>query len=231
MRSRVRFGFAAIVALMLATCAPGTSSAATPLGSRILTPDQGDSYSVSLSGDVITMKAPATNVGTNLREVFWPASASTTLDGRVCATWSSQSADSVQEGVAFHIVAGATSTRAITVTKNIVYGVFWVMNVHVWDSSLAQPFTQIAQFDASKVVTTNAAFVPFPWRVCSRMTGATLQFKIWVPANESEPSWSDTTHVGTTTVPADYLTPGKTGWYVGHIPPSGSAQYKNLSIS
>ncbi|HUS26273.1 MAG TPA: hypothetical protein VMY99_02920 [Nevskiaceae bacterium] len=198
--------------------------------SRVLTPDQGDYYTLAKSKGVATMQAPATNVGGNYREVFWPANTPRVANSQVCATWTSESASSIQEGLAVRIVDGPTSTRAITVTKNVIYGIYWVFNVHTWDSSLAQPFTQVAQFDMANVVIKNGAFAPFPWRACAQITGQTLQFKIWLPNQEAEPAWNDAVHTGTATIPADYSAAGRTGWYVGHIPPGGKATYNNLGI-
>ena len=200
------------------------------LQSRVLTPDGQDVYTITKSGGTVTMKAPATNTGSNLRKAFWPNGSPTLANSRVCATWTSQSAESSQEGLAMRIVTTPTSTRAVTVTKNVIYGIYWVFNVHVWDSSSAQPFTQIAQFDMVDVMTQNGAMRPFPWRTCTQLVGQTLTFKIWFPSQQAEPAWNDPVYTRTATVPADYSAPGKSGWYVGHIPPAGTVKYNNIGI-
>jgi len=71
---------------------------------------------------------------------------------------------------------------------------------------------------------------PLPWRVCTRMIGTTLGFKIWFPAVMSEPAWNDPAYTRTATVPAAWIVPGKAGWYAGHLPPGGRARYTGLSV-
>ena len=83
----------------------------------------------------------------------------------------------------------------------------------------------------SQVVTADNQYLPFPWRICARASGAVLTFKVWLPLLEAEPSWSDPIHARETTVPSDYLAPGTAGWYIGHIPAGGSAYYGDLGVS
>jgi hypothetical protein len=240
---RLGVALAAVGAAVAAAAASGSAhavpsarsvSAATSssLAVRVLTPDGADRYDIGQYNGTISMSAPTSNKGGNLREVFWPAGQASYKDSQVCATWKDQSSPYVQQGVALRIVAGSTSTRALTVTKNIWGGAFWVFNVHTWDSSLAQPFTAIGQFSLDKVVwdTSTQKARPLPWRICAKVVGASLTFKVWLPDLEAEPRWTDATHAATTTVPSGYLGAGKTGWYVGHIPAGGSAHYNRLGI-
>jgi hypothetical protein len=207
-----------------------TSSA--PLTSRVLTPDGAAALSIAKAGGTVTMTAPVTShAASNLREVFWPAGAASQTDQETCATWASQSDDRAQEGLALRITDISGDVRALTVTKNVIYGVWWDFNVHTWDSQASQPFTQIAQFDYSAVVITGgSAETPFPWRACARATGATLTFKLWVPALEAEPSWSDPAYVHSTTIPSGYLNAGQAGWYIGHVPAGGAVTYTRLGL-
>lgn len=211
------------------------SSQQLPIGNRlttrVLTPDGSDRFNVSLSSGVINMAAPATNTGVNLREVFWPTGQPSFRDGQVCASWKYQSTQSIQEGVALRIVTGLGSrTLALTVDKNVWAKAYWVLWVVGWDTASPEVFTGIANKNVSAVISPNGQYLPFPWRVCARVVGSTLTFKIWVPAREGEPSWTDPTHTGTATVPAKYTVPGKFGWYIGHIPPGGRASYGNLRL-
>lgn len=152
-------------------------------------------------------------------------------DSEVCATWTSQSASSIQEGLALHINATPSATTAITVTKNVIYGLYWVFNVHIWNSSSSSPFTQIAQFSFPNDFTYLGTMDPLPWRICAETVGTTFQFKVWRPNVESEPSWTDASHSGSVTIPANYQAPGLSGWYIGHIPAGGgSASYTHMGI-
>jgi hypothetical protein len=205
-----------------------TATTEIALTTRVLTSDGADTANISLADGVVTMSAPLTNNSlSNLRTVFWPTGEASAADEQVCATWLDQSGI-VQQGVALRINDGPSSIRALTVTKNVVYGVQWVFNVHTWDTSQLEPFTGIGQYDMSQVVTADNQYLPFPWRICARAIGAELTFKVWLPDREAEPSWSDAIHARTTAVPNDYLSPGTTGWYIGHIAAGGSAHYDSL---
>ena len=65
-------------------------------------------------------------------------------DEASCATWSSQTPAQVtgvgvQQGLVLRAATADGVTRAITVTKNIWGGAFDVLNVHLWNTSLADP--------------------------------------------------------------------------------------------
>lgn len=241
---RIAAALAAGTATLLTALAAPAASAATwtqvwngntstaPLISRVLTPDGADTSVITKAGGTVTMTAPiANNALSNLRKVFWPAGLAARTDEETCATWAAQSDDRVQEGLALRITSVNGDTRAITVTKNVIYGVWWDANVHVWDSQAAQPFTGVAQFDTSAItITGGTQETPFPWRACARVQGATLTFKLWVPAQGPEPSWADPSHTWSTTIPAGYLNAGQAGFYVGHIPAGGVLTYTRLGL-
>ena len=97
-----------------------------------LTPDGLKLFAISNRAGVVNIKAMATNHGTNHREVFWPKRQRNLVDSGVCATWTAASSKSVQQGLAFRIVSEPGRTRAITVTKNIIFGYSETINVGVW---------------------------------------------------------------------------------------------------
>ena len=64
----------------------------------------------------------------------------------------------------------------MTVTKNIFYGAIWDFNVHIWDSSdTTSPFTLISDADLEPTM----FFQAYPWRLCARTLGSTLDWKVW----------------------------------------------------
>jgi hypothetical protein len=220
---------ACAVAVAVALVATGSPAAAAALATKILTPDGADTYTITSAAGTVTMVAPPTNTGGNLREVFWPAGAPDRADSTACATWTTAAPnpDQVQQGLAFRV----GPVRAVTLTKNVIFGVVWVFNVHEWDLSSTEPFVQVAQFDlVNAVVPVGGVIRPLPWRVCARLIGNTITMKIWFPP-ETEPAWTDPDRVRSATIPAGWEAPGKTGWYVGHLPPGGSATYTRLSVT
>lgn len=223
-------GPAASAATWTQTYSGDTSRA--PLISAVLTPDGSATSVITKAGGTVTMAAPATSTPlSNLRKVFWPAGLTARTDEQTCATWAAQSDDREQEGLALRITDISGDVRAITVTKNVIYGVWWDANVHVWDSQAAQPFTGIAQFDTSAItITGGTTETPFPWRACARVQGSVLTFKLWMPAQGPEPSWTDPSHTWTATIPAGYLGAGQAGWYAGHIPAGGVLEYTRLGL-
>lgn len=192
----------------------------------LLTPDGDDSYAYRRSGPDLRVTPLPTNTSSNLRNLFWPASAPSTTDGGSCSTWTSQSDGTyIQQGTALRVRTDADGdvARAITVTKNIAYGVIWVFNVALWDTSKSTPRTGIAQVNLKAV----AAGKPYPWHLCARAIGTTVTLKVWV-GDEPEPEWGDLSHGGSTTVPQEWVYPGMAGWYIGHLPPGGFAAFSDL---
>ena len=70
---------------------------------------------------------------------------------------------------------------------------------------------------------------PFPWRVCLRATGTTVDFRVWLPGRMAPPAWDDPTYARSTTVPAGFDRDGSPGWYVGHVPAGGKVVYDDLT--
>jgi hypothetical protein len=205
-----------------------TTAAATVLAglsSRTLSPDGADTYvATQPTKTSVTVSAPVTNAGGNLRRVYWPAGQAARADGRVCETIAARSAETVQEGTVHNL----TSTRAVTVTKNIWASAYWVWNAHYWDGP---SFVQFAQFDMVSVMfLPGGGYRPLPWRICTRTVRSTLTFKIWFPP-EPEPSWADPARARSATVPAGWTVPGQVGLYVGHLQPGQSLTYTGVAVA
>lgn len=207
------------------------SSGSNTLTTRTLTPDGTDRYAITKSGGTLTATAPASNRSSNLRQVIWPSGTPNLADTQVAALWTTRSVPSVQEGLAHRILVQPSRTRAITLTKNVIYDVFWGFNLHTWDTTRAEPFIQFAQFDMSGAMfRPDGGYRALPWRACTQVSGMVLAFKVWFPAEMGEPPWGDPTYTRTAEIPAGWSWAGKSGWYVGHLPPGGNAQYTNLGI-
>jgi len=192
----------------------------------VLTADSADSYAYTRSGPVLAVTGLPTNASSNLRHLFWPAAAPSAADGQSCATWTEPTdPGNLQQGAALRVLTDADGNvlRAVTVTKNIFYGVWWVFNVAVWDTTLEEPRTGIAQVDMVTVV----GGQPYPWHLCARTVGAVLTMKVWA-GDDPEPAWGDDSHGGSVTLPPEWVYPGKAGWYIGHLEPGGRASFTNL---
>jgi hypothetical protein len=209
------------------------STGTNRMARAFLTPDGHDLYAISKSAGVVTMRALSSNRDANHREAYWPVNEPDLTDSEVCATWSTASSNKAHEGLAFRVIGEPGRTRAVTVTKNVFFAYYATINVGVWDTDSRKTDAPIAAYDMKAVLedpSTNA-LKPFPWRICARVQGKTLTFKIWLPTREREPSWTNPVHARTTHgIPAGHLAAGKTGWYIGHIPPGGRVQYSGLGI-
>ena len=166
----------------------------------------------------------------NFREVFRRSGARVVGPQTTCATWLRQSGPSVQQGLAVRIRDTGGRVRAVTLTKNVEFGLFWVFNLLTWDTARGgDPWRRVGQFDLSRVVGRSAdRLAPLPWRVCLRATGRTVAFKVWLPRESAEPSWQDPTHVRRARLPRGYAV-GRPGWYAGHLPAGGRVVYGGLT--
>ena len=116
-------------------------------------------------------------------------------------------------------------TRAITVTKNIWGGAFDVLNVHLWNTSLADPYHFIGRLDLEPFFTASDE-TTLPYDVCAEVIGTELQVAFWF-ANQAPPQWGAAGQTATFTLPAGWDYPGEAGWYVGHLPTGGATTYEN----
>lgn len=208
-------------------------SAAAPRSSRVLvasviTPVGRDRFSiVPLGGAEATITSPMTNVDSNLREVFWDESAPNVADSGACATWQSASTESLQQGLALRASSNPGGTRSILVTKNVFLGGTWVFNIDVWDTATSG-LAVLKNVDLHDVFRPAGQLEPLPWRMCARARGDIVDFKVW-PANQIEPQWGDPRFGGSTPLPPGWRVPGKTGWYIGHLPAGAFATYSDMS--
>jgi hypothetical protein len=191
----------------------------------VLTSDGTDTYKIESTGAEVQAVPLATNTGGNLRSVFWPEAAPSVTDSQSCATWTAQpEVGNTQQGAALRVsrdTAGAT--RALTVTKNVYFWAPWIFNFHVWDSGKRPAGIQVGSVDMSPVVRDR----PFPWHLCARTIGTSLEMKVWT-GSEPEPEWGDSSHGKAVEVGPEWVYPGKAGWYVGHLPPGGFADFADL---
>ena len=235
-RAPIRLIVLALVVLALVSVlsfpSVGAAQPAPPAGLRaaVLTPDGTDGYVLSDGPDRVTAAAPPTNVGANLRLLFWPSDARLETDATSCATWSAATSDVVQQGAALRIsTAPGGAVQAITVTKNVFVHSYWIFNVHVWGPGAAFG-REIASFDLGSVFRfSDDLYVarPLPWRLCARTRAGALEFKVW-RRNEVEPGWGDPTHGGSVALPADAPARGAPGWFIGHVRPGMSATFTDL---
>ncbi len=168
----------------------------------------------------------------NRREILVRPGARPSRDQSVCATWTDQSRDADQQGLAVRFRAGpGDRRRAVTLTKNTFADYVWVFNLLSWDTArrTREAWRPLGQFDLSPVVSSNLQLQPFPWRVCLRAKGRRVDFKVWLPDREPEPTWTDPVHARSATMPRRFDKPGLPGWYVGHLQPGDHVTYTDLT--
>jgi hypothetical protein len=193
----------------------------------VITPVGRDRFSiVPLGATGATITSPMTNVDSNLREVFWEEDAPDVADSGACATWQSASTTSLQQGLALRASSNPGGTRAILVTKNVFLGGTWVFNIDVWDTATSG-LAVLKGVNLQDVFMRAGQLTPLPWRMCARARGDIVDFKVW-PLDQTEPQWGDPRFGGFTQLPPGWHLPGKTGWYIGHLPAGAFATYRDM---
>jgi hypothetical protein len=96
----------------------------------------------------------------------------------------------------------------------------------------SEPFVQIAGQDLPGL--RNSDFLndvkPYPWRSCARVVGSTVSLKVW-PTTVPEPAWNDPNYGYSVQLPAGWGDAGRPGSYIGHLPPGGSLDHRDLVVS
>lgn len=200
-----------------------------PSAHRSLTPDGFDQYGFGDSSGELVALAPPTNVSGNLREAIWADGTPDAVDAQSCARWKAPNAvGSTQQGAVLRLATDPTGrTRAVTVTKNIYFSFSSVFNVHVWDTTAAQPFTLVGQIWLSEAFSVHDGVDALPWQMCARAVGTTVEMKAWTE-HDPEPAWGDPAWGGSIELDPAWVYPGKAGWYVGHVPPGGEVRFDHL---
>lgn len=217
---------AAVVVLLAMTvltgCIPGGVSGrshptgVTTLGEwhvGVLTPDSGDSYSITVNHDTAQVAAPASNTGGNLRLAGARHVDPMTTDHHACVTWSGPMKGNLQPGVTLRTSMSGNRTRAIVVSNNIFYGARGIWNVHYMDSALPGGYVQLA---ALPLTGPDVPDTPPPWRACAKVESDLLSVKVW-PLNQPEPHWSDPRRAGTVHLAPEHVYSGRPGWYAAHV--------------
>jgi len=203
--------------------------------------ESGGRYTLAANAGFVTAAAAPSSRGGGTRIVFWQAPAPVSGDQQSCATWWSRTDTSgpwVQEGVALRIRTTQGRVRAVTVTKNVWAKAYSTFNMMLWDSSKwggtrTFPFLQIGQAVLGTVFSPGGRLAPLPWRMCARMVGRRLEFRVW-PLTHVEPAWGAPGYSGAAVLPADqsqYLEPGIPGWYVGHLEAGDRVVYAGLATA
>ena len=217
---------------------PASGNAAAPaqvdpsLGTGYLTTEGSDQFALTVTGSsddpVVTVAAPATNTGANTRLAFWLQADGISRHQQSCATFEGSHAGIRQPGIALRIRNVDGRTRAITVTKNIIFGAGWGFNIHGMDSAANPAFTGLAGFDLSSVFRDGDYAVPYPWRMCARVVAGTVGFKVW-PLTHAEPAWGNPSYGGSVRLPIEWSrSVGHPGLYMGHLAAGESFQFSNL---
>jgi hypothetical protein len=200
---------------------------------RSVLTDDGSTYHYRYARDRLVVRAGHDHVGDgqpNRREIV--TAGATDRNQTVCATWVREPTWQTQPGLAVRVSDRGGRVRAVTLTKNIVFGLQSVLNVVTWDTARrGDPFRAVAQFDLAEVLLDDQQQLrPFPWRVCLRVRGALVRLKVWLPRSEAEPAWSDPVHARAARLPQAFVRRGRAGWYVGHLPPGGRLVYRDLTL-
>jgi hypothetical protein len=204
------------------------------LAQRYLTRDGNDTYVLKVGAGALRVDAPRTNratpQGSTTRTVIWPPGTKAATDQQSCATWTDSRGSWAQQGIALRVRADGSRFRTIVVAKNIVYGASWQLNVYTWDTARSPYFQTHGAVPLRAPFASGNVPRPLPWKVCARVEGRIVTVKGWRP-DEPEPGWSNPTHTGRVTLPAEWTYAGKAGWYTGHVQPGGTIGMNGLRTS
>lgn len=219
--------------VVLTSCLPqlvptyDPSSTATQR-TAILTPDGSDAYAFVVGGGTLDAQGLGGNAGHNLRYAFWPSGVPVLADSQSCALWTSQDGGYAQQGAAFRIRRSSDGRmRAVTVTKNVVFGVNWGFNFHTWDTDRDIAFQQFGGKVIPGLKGANGYAVPLPWHFCARAIGPTIEFKVWT-THMAEPAWGDPDWSGHAHIPDGFSAAGTTGWFAGHLQAGERMRFDDL---
>lgn len=186
-----------------------------------LTTEGSDRFTVTPAATRTTVAAVKGNTGGNTRLVWVPPKGDVSTDQQVCATWVAWSG-LAQPGLALRVRGDGWRVRAVTVTGNIVWGARFGFNVHEWDTATwnpgGLPVTYAGGAELSRTFGPANGLVSLPWRICARVKGQMLDFKVW-PLSRPEPKWGDTRYGRRFKLRPQAVYPGRAGWYAGHLRP------------
>lgn len=214
------------------------ASSPASVSTGVLTADGADATTfMPGAGGTVTVTGQGSGDGSNLRMVWWADAAPASVDSQVCSTWTAAEGGSVQPGLALRVRTEPAGTRAITVTNNILYAARWSWNVHLWEpgSTKLNLINQaiLPIFGSSRKVFGSATYEvsPRPWRMCARAVGAVVQFKAWpLSWTPVEPAWGDPRYGAAYRLPPEWVYPGRTGWYAGHVGPGETMTFDDLRV-
>lgn len=231
---RRRAGNGAVAVLVGLTAAATSGCLPAPPGWEVLplTRDGDDVVTMAVTepADTADLAAPSTNRDVNTRVVIDRADAPLALDQTSCARVWSPGGWPAQEGIALRIRHEGTTTRAITVTRNVWGGPSSIYNVHLWGATAGTP-DPLAKFDLFDAVDGVEPTTPeTSQHLCGRVRGLTLEVKVW-PHHEPEPAWGDPDHSRSIELPPSALYGGRPGWYCGHLRAGATMAMAELSAT
>ena len=178
-------------------------------------------------GRTVNVHSPP-GTGRNLRMVWRMSATPASRDHQACDTWGATDGPIAQQGVALRVVdENGSVSRAICVMKNIWMGGNWIFNAIGFDHG---SFALLGMVDLSVTFDPDGLVAALPWRMCARVQGSTLTWKVW-PTSRSEPAWDDDAFGTTITLPADWVYEGRPGFYLGHLETGDDAEFTDQSVT
>jgi len=178
-------------------------------------------------GRSVSVHAPD-GTGRNLRMVWRASNVARTLNHQACDTWGTTNGPIAQQGVALRIAeAGGSCVRALCVMKNIWNGGNWIFNAIGFSNG---SFEVLGTVDLAEAFDPGGIIPSLPWRMCARVQGTSLQWKVW-PTARAQPMWEDPKFGTTITLPSVWVYPGRPGFYLGHLEMGDDAAFADESVN
>lgn len=223
----------AIIALVIASaCEPPRSETLTNgYRTSIITRDHENRYTVGRpAADAVTVHAPTSNRGGNLRMAIVDDTAPISIDQEACATWHGPVGGVIQPGLVLRARTDSSRTQLLMITNNVWGHYRPTVNVHLIDSvRWPEAFQSLGGGQFNSIGRSDGTH-PLPWRFCARVLGDRLSVKAWSTVL-AEPNWDGPENVFHLTVPPEFVYAGQAGVYAGHVEPGQQTRYSAVETT
>lgn len=200
-----------------------------PMQVATITPEGTDRYDLEVDGSALTVSAPWSNDGVDLRVALVDPTRPVSAVQHACVTWNGPLDSIAQPGLVLRYSHIGDRVYTVMVTQNIWSSARQTINVHVYDSSAPEPLSIVEHFDVSGSIGEVPNTAALPWRFCARVNAwGQVAVKVWSITDGTEPDWGDPSRTSTVDLPAGAPLVGLAGAYMGHLERGETTELSDL---